>query len=177
MATDIVIKKIEAADTKQIAEMIFENNLGYWSESDLEQEIDRQDSISLAAVKNKEIVGFVVARLITSHHFDLKINSKNKEQCHLKVKNQPVEIEIYNIAVKKQHWRRGIGKLLIEKLIRNSASNIAAILWLEVRETNFPAINFYKSNDFNVCYKRKNFYINPTEDAIVMKLETLETKD
>jgi ribosomal-protein-alanine N-acetyltransferase len=45
----------------------------------------------------------------------------------------------------------------------------AESIWLEVRESNTAALTFYQKNDFNRMYTRKNFYTNPSENAIVMK--------
>ena len=42
---------------------------------------------------------------------------------------------------------------------------------LEVRESNQVAINFYKKNKFNQISIRKNYYSEPNENAIIMKLE------
>ena len=43
--------------------------------------------------------------------------------------------------------------------------------FLEVRESNLSAINFYKKNNFKQISIRKKYYSEPTEDAIIMKLE------
>ena len=44
-------------------------------------------------------------------------------------------------------------------------------IFLEVRESNQTAINFYKKNKFKEISIRKNYYSKPTENAIIMKLE------
>ena len=44
-------------------------------------------------------------------------------------------------------------------------------IFLEVRESNQVAINFYKKNKFNQISIRKNYYSEPNENAIIMKLE------
>ena len=44
-------------------------------------------------------------------------------------------------------------------------------IFLEVRESNQVAINFYKKNKFKEISVRKNYYSEPTENAIIMKLE------
>jgi ribosomal-protein-alanine N-acetyltransferase len=44
-------------------------------------------------------------------------------------------------------------------------------VWLEARASNDEAINFYRSNGFEECGTRPNFYENPTEDAQLMTLK------
>lgn len=78
------------------------------------------------------------------------------------------EGEIVRIAVRKSHRRKGAaGKLLLhakgfcgEKKVKK--------LFLEVRESNVPAIAFYKKYGFQADGIRKKFYTNPTENAILM---------
>jgi ribosomal-protein-alanine N-acetyltransferase len=44
----------------------------------------------------------------------------------------------------------------------------AAMLWLEVREGNTVARNFYEKYGFVKSHIRKNYYENPTDNAIIM---------
>ena len=39
---------------------------------------------------------------------------------------------------------------------------------LEVRESNNNAVSLYEKHGFENCGIRKNFYENPTEDAVIM---------
>jgi ribosomal protein S18 acetylase RimI-like enzyme len=40
---------------------------------------------------------------------------------------------------------------------------------LEVRQSNHRAIEFYKRNGFHIISERKNYYLNPNENAWVME--------
>ena len=42
--------------------------------------------------------------------------------------------------------------------------------YLEVRKSNENAISLYQKNGFKICGERKNFYKNPTENALLMCL-------
>ncbi len=168
-SSGIIIQQMGLQDIAQVELLIVELNLGYWTQKDLEQEIFRTDSITLIAKKEKEIAGFIIARLITNMNAQPNYKSKSTS---IKKKSAN-EFEIYNIAVVENFRRRKIGKLLIKELLKYTVLEKHTILWLEVRESNTPAINFYKSNSFAVCYKRKNFYNNPIEDALVMKYEVV----
>lgn len=72
--------------------------------------------------------------------------------------------EILAIATVEEYRNKGIAQELLNKI---KTKNI----FLEVRESNQVAINFYKKNEFKQISIRKNYYSNPTENAIIMKLE------
>ena len=72
--------------------------------------------------------------------------------------------EILAIATIEEYRNKGIAQELLAKIrIKN--------IFLEVRESNQTAINFYKKNKFKEISIRKNYYSKPTENAIIMKLE------
>lgn len=72
--------------------------------------------------------------------------------------------EILAIATVEEYRNKGIAQKLLNKIkIKN--------IFLEVRESNQTAINFYKKNKFKEISIRKNYYSKPTENAIIMKLE------
>ena len=72
--------------------------------------------------------------------------------------------EILAIATIEEYRNKGIAQELLAKIrIKN--------IFLEVRESNQTAINFYKKNKFKEISIRKNYYSKPNENAIIMKLE------
>ena len=72
--------------------------------------------------------------------------------------------EILAIATIEEYRNKGIAQKLLDKI---KTKNI----FLEVRESNQIAINFYKKNNFKEISIRKNYYSEPTENAVIMKLE------
>lgn len=77
------------------------------------------------------------------------------------------EYHISNIAVVKEHRRKGAASKLLNRLIENAeAENISGIT-LEVSENNAAAQNLYKSFDFETRGTRKNYYENNV-DAVIM---------
>lgn len=77
------------------------------------------------------------------------------------------EGDITSVAVEPDFRRKGLAQKLItefEKLLPDSTENI----FLEVRESNNPAIRLYEKCGFERLSVRKNFYINPRENAVVM---------
>jgi ribosomal-protein-alanine N-acetyltransferase len=80
------------------------------------------------------------------------------------------ETEITNVAIRKELRGLGLGNKLISLLIEEEKKKETRKLFLEVRESNLPAIRTYKSNGFVETGLRKNFYKKPTESAILMEL-------
>ena len=72
--------------------------------------------------------------------------------------------EILAIATVEEYRNKGIAQKLLDKIKTKD-------IFLEVRESNKIAINFYKKNKFKEISIRKNYYSKPTENAIIMKLE------
>ena len=67
-------------------------------------------------------------------------------------------------ATVDEYRNKGIAQTLLNKIKTKD-------IFLEVRESNQVAINFYKKNKFKEISIRKNYYSEPTENAIIMKLE------
>lgn len=86
------------------------------------------------------------------------------------------EGHITNIAVDEEYRRLGVGKKLLEELIILCEKYEMAGMTLEVRESNEPAKELYKSYDFVENGRRPNYYQDVGEDAILMwkKLESRE---
>ena len=75
---------------------------------------------------------------------------------------------ITNIAVAESCRRKGLGRAMLSALINHCRESGASFLTLEVRQSNAPAIALYESMGFLPEGRRKNFYRQPTEDAILM---------
>jgi ribosomal-protein-alanine N-acetyltransferase len=78
------------------------------------------------------------------------------------------EREILNLAVAPEFRRKGVAKALWEACIAGFAGSV----YLEVRESNSAAINFYKSHCFQEVNRRTKYYAHPPEAAIVMKFHS-----
>ncbi len=74
--------------------------------------------------------------------------------------------EVMKIAVLPEYRNREIARKLLEKIKIKD-------IFLEVRQSNEPAINFYLKNGFEKISTRKNYYKDNDEDAIIMKLEVI----
>lgn len=80
------------------------------------------------------------------------------------------ECYVDDVAVFPDRRRKGVGRALMEALIAEARGKNAAFLTLEVRDSNAPARELYRSLGFREAGRRRNFYRNPAEDALILTL-------
>lgn len=80
------------------------------------------------------------------------------------------EGNIDNIAVAPEFRRQGVAEELLGVFLRFAQAHLA-LLMLEVRASNEPAIALYRKHGFQPVGRRKHYYHAPREDAILMTLE------
>lgn len=166
----IKITPFEAFDAKAAFILAEESGLSFWSLDDYKTEAERTDSFALTAKKEGMLVGFIISRLITSEA--LYYTNENPAEITIENKITAGEAEIYNIAVHDAFRGKGIGGNLLEALFYRLAhrhNNVC--VWLEVRESNAAAIGFYEKNKFEIYRTRRNFYADPSENALIMRRE------
>jgi len=78
------------------------------------------------------------------------------------------EAEIYNIAVRETHRQRGLGKRLLVHALREAALSGCTRALLEVRVGNAAALALYTRTGFQECGRRKRYYADTGEDALVL---------
>lgn len=116
-----------------------------WGERDIFSAICTDGAMCYSAVdEDGKIVAYVLGRLIAP------------------------EAEIYRVAVRMDKRRRGIGYRLLDYAVKSERGHGLESVFLEVRASNVPARNLYHSYGFSEIGERKNYYREPTENAIVM---------
>ncbi len=78
------------------------------------------------------------------------------------------EAELWNIAVAPRFRRQGVAKLLLRDACRRLSDDGVRRIFLEVRGSNTPAMELYHSLGFTLLARRKDYYYNPREDALVL---------
>lgn len=111
-----------------------------WSVEQIEADKAKSDTIYFYAYQDGEVVGF------------------------LSVQDLAGELEITNIAIHPDHQGQGLADQLMQELASYSRP-----IFLEVRASNQAAQNLYTKHGFEVVGKRKNYYHQPVEDAVLMK--------
>jgi len=84
------------------------------------------------------------------------------------------EGEIANLAVSSDARRCGIGGTLLDAALATARTRGAATVYLEVRDSNERARSLYASRGFVQVTRRRRYYRDPTEDALVLKLDLHE---
>ncbi len=79
------------------------------------------------------------------------------------------EGEIANIAVAPEWWRRGVAGRLLDEALREAATLGLTSVFLEVRLSNVAARQLYESRGFAPIGRRRAYYREPLEDALVLR--------
>ena len=80
------------------------------------------------------------------------------------------EWEIENMAVAGPARRRGLGTRLLGEFLERARAEGAEAVYLEVRASNEAARSLYEKWAFLEAGRRRDYYRNPTEDAVVYRL-------
>ncbi len=89
-------------------------------------------------------------------------------------RNVAPEWELENIVVAPEVRGKGIGTRLIEELQTRAKQTNSDSVFLEVRESNTAARVLYEKLGFEQSGRRKSYYANPLEDAVLYR-KTLHT--
>ena len=73
-----------------------------------------------------------------------------------------------NIAVFGHHRKKGVGTAIVEALIQEAKRQGAEFISLEVRPSNRAAVGLYTKLGFAEEGRRRNFYTDPAEDALIL---------
>ena len=80
------------------------------------------------------------------------------------------EIHITNVAVHPEFRRRGIARALLSAVLEDARHRALRVIALEVRPSNREARTLYDSLGFRAVGRRKGYYYDTGEDALVMEL-------
>ena len=79
------------------------------------------------------------------------------------------EIHVTNLAAHPDLRRRGVARTLLGAVLDDARSRAVSLAFLEVRPTNVEALGLYESFGFRVIGRRKGYYFDTGEDALVME--------
>jgi ribosomal-protein-alanine N-acetyltransferase len=78
------------------------------------------------------------------------------------------EAHITLLAVHPDFQGQGLGKLLLFSLLKDAAKRKLERATLEVKETNHIALSLYEKFGFKIAGRRKNYYQQTGEDALIL---------
>ena len=138
------LRRATASDAKEIAAMEAEYFSDSWGERDILSYISSELAMCFSALDGGELIGYILGRKIVP------------------------EGEIYRVCVKAERRQRGVGYRLLSYALKTELGEGVETVFLEVREQNTAARRLYSAEGFEEISVRKNYYRNPTDNAIIM---------
>jgi [ribosomal protein S18]-alanine N-acetyltransferase len=116
-----------------------------WSEATFRGLLRRRDADMIVLHSGREIVGYAVFWAVLDQG------------------------ELGNVAISARWRGRGLGAQLVAEVIRRAARRGVREVFLEVRPLNTAARKLYERFGFTMVGRRRNYYQEPVEDALVMR--------
>jgi ribosomal-protein-alanine N-acetyltransferase len=142
----VELRRLEMHDLDRIEEIERESYPTPWSRSMFAGELAKPSSICLGAfdTATDALVGYlIISRYVDAWH-------------------------VMNVAVARSERRRGIARLLLERLFELTANDGRRGYTLEVRVSNANAIRLYEGLGFQTRGLRRGYYTDNREDALIM---------
>ena len=146
----MILTNMESRHVPQVAaleKMCFSDP---WSEGSVASELENPLSRWLVAVEGEQVLGYVGSQTVLD------------------------ESDMMNLAVDPAFRRRGIARALVLALIEELRKMGSRQLTLEVRASNESAQALYAQLGFESVGRRKNYYLNSREDALILRKEWKE---
>jgi len=139
-----LIRRFEASDAGAVGEILASSpQAAAWTVKSLEQ-LNKRGELGWVIEEKKKVVGFLVARAIVA------------------------EAEILNLCIAPEKRRSGLAEALLNTAVAELRRTRVDRLFLEVRESNTPAISFYEKHQFRETGRRPGYYRDPDEAAVLM---------
>ena len=145
----MTIRSMLPADVPQIAALERLCFSDPWSEGSVAGELENELSLWLVAEEDGSVRGYIGSQSV------------------------PPDCDILNLAVAPDARRQGLGQQLLQALLNALHRRGIERVFLEVRPTNVPARTLYAALGFEEIGRRKEYYVNPVEDALILRKELL----
>ena len=143
----MMIEPMNASHVPQIAQLEKRCFSDPWSEKSIASELENPLSVWLVAVDGGQLIGYVGSQTVLG------------------------ETDMMNLAVAPEARRQGTGRALVLALVDALTEKGSHSLMLEVRVSNAPARKLYESLGFSQVGRRPKYYVNPREDALILRKE------
>lgn len=145
-ANKICIRPMQDKDVPQVAELEAKIFSLPWSEDSFRKILTFPEQILLVA-EEEEVCGYGILFIAAD------------------------QADVSNIAVDPAWRGQGIGDRLMKEMLSHAHEAGVKEVFLEVRESNAPAIGLYKKYGFEQISVRKGYYDEPKEDALLMRAD------
>ena len=143
---EVTIRRMEARDLGRVMEIEQASYTMPWTEATFRGLLRRSDAdLFVAATPEGDLAGYTVSWAVLDQG------------------------ELGNVAVAPEYRHRGIAHRLLDAVIDRARERRVRELFLEVRVSNGTARQLYVSYDFREVGRRRNYYMEPVEDALVMR--------
>jgi ribosomal-protein-alanine N-acetyltransferase len=149
----ISVTRMTEHDLLEVVEIEQRSGISIWGWDAYHKELQSPEDVIMlvaraqsAERRGQALVGFIVSRLIAG------------------------ELHINNVAVRSEFRRQGIAAQLLSAVLSEGRSHGARLAFLEVRAGNAAAQGLYQSRGFQVVGRRRRYYNQPVEDALLMSL-------
>lgn len=143
----MIVRLMEEVDSASVAVIEEQNFSDPWSRKGILETSAQKQAMILVAEERKEITGYLIL------YYALN------------------EGEIARIAVLKKYQNQGVGSHLVWKLENICREKGITKVMLDVRAGNKNAERFYRKHGFITDGRRRHYYVDPTEDAVLMSRE------
>lgn len=143
-ACSVIIHPMTKEDVYGIEEIEKECFSVPWTRDGIESELSNENARFFVAEYMGETAGYLGMHIVL-------------DECY-----------IANIAVREKFRRRGIANGLLQAGEDKAKEENCVFISLEVRVSNEKAVALYKKRGYNEVGERKNFYSEPTENALIM---------
>ena len=143
----MILTKMRQEHVAQVAELEKLCFRDPWSENSVASELNNPLSFWLVALDGERVAGYVGSQTVMD------------------------ESDMMNVAVHPDYRKQGIATALIVGLVEELRNRGSRCLTLEVRASNETSISVYRKLEFQEVGRRKNYYRNPREDALILRKE------
>lgn len=145
MRRGVFLRRAREADAAALAALESAGSLHPWSADQIRSELVRSAPDAVLVLEGRDgIVAYCAYRLVLD------------------------EMHVMNLAVSPGARRRGLGRLLLETVLSRAGRTGARRALLEVRAGNDAARALYSGLGFALLGRRKHYYSDPPEDALVL---------
>ena len=154
MMLELELRRLELSDLDAIEQIERASYGTPWSRSMFTSELAKPSSLSFGAVdETGELVGYLVlSRYVDAWH-------------------------VMNVAVAPARRRQGIASALLHRLLELTKDDALRGYTLEVRVSNTGAIELYERFGFRVKGRRRGYYTDNREDALIMWRDAERAED
>ena len=147
MTTPVMIRLAASGDLSRVVEIERASFSDPWSFTAFRSALDEERINFHVATRGDGVVGYAVSWCVVD------------------------EAELANLAVVPEMRGQGVGASLLDRAIADARDAGCVVMHLEVREANVAARALYESRGFTMVGRRKRYYREPVEDALILRAQ------